>query len=165
MLRLSANKGLNAQVVTLHLLEDVLGWIAILVVAIVLLFKDIPILDPILAILITLYILYRVIQKLKKTVNLLLQGAPEELDIEELRTELEAVRLVSCVHHNHVWSLDGEHHVFTAHMVTERPLNPSEYKDVKQAAGDIITRHGFFHSTIELEWPEEACRIGENHCY
>jgi cobalt-zinc-cadmium efflux system protein len=64
-----------------------------------------------------------------------------------------------------VWSLDGEHHVFTAHLVTERPLNAVEYKGVKQAAGEIVTRYGFFHSTIELEWPEETCRIGNNHCH
>lgn len=164
-LRLSANKGVNAQVVTLHLLEDALGWVAILVVATVLLFKDIPILDPILAILITLYILYGVIKNLKKTVDLLLQATPEELDVERLNTELQELNLVKRVHHTHVWSLDGERHVLTAHLVTEHPLTALEYKDVKQTAGEIVARYGFFHSTIELEWPEEACRIGANHCH
>ena len=165
VLRLSANKGVNAQVVTLHLLEDALGWVAVLVVAIVLIFKDIPILDPILAILITLYILYGVIKNLKKTVDLLLQATPEELDIERLKTELQELSLVKCEHHTHAWSLDGEHHVLTAHLLTERPLSASEYKNVKQAAGEIVARYGFFHSTIELEWPEEVCRIGANHCH
>lgn len=164
VLRLSANKGVNSQVVMLHLLEDALGWVAILIVALILLFKDVPVLDPILAILITLYILYGVIKNLKRTVKLLLQATPEGLDIDSLELELQNVSLIKRVHHTHVWSLDGEYHVLTAHLVTEHPLSASEYKNVKQTTGEIVARYGFFHSTIEVEWPEEVCRIGSNHC-
>ena len=165
VIKLSTNKGVNAQVVMLHMLEDALGWVAILIVAIVLLFKDIPILDPILAILITLYILYGVLKNLKKTVNLLLQATPEEFDLEALIKEISRLDLVDCAHHVHVWSLDGERHVLTAHLVTERPLAALEYKSVKEEVEVLVHQYGFFHSTIELEWPEEACRIGDSHCY
>ena len=163
--KLSRNKGVNAQVVTLHMLEDTLGWVAVLLVAIVLLFKDIPILDPILAVLITLYILYGVLKNLKKTVNLLVQAAPEGLDLEALVAEITQLNFIDCVHHVHVWSLDGEQDVLTAHLVTQRPLAAMEYKGVKEAVGEIVIRYGFFHSTLELEWPEESCRIGSNNCH
>lgn len=165
VLRLSKSQNLNARVVSLHLLEDVLGWLAILFVALVLLFKDIPILDPLLAIFITLYILWETIKNLKKTVNLLLQAVPDESDVRLLTRDIEKLPTIGRAHHVHVWSLDGEQHVLTAHVVTARPLNAEEYADVKKMISEIIVRHGFFHSTIELEWPEEACRIGSNQCH
>lgn len=165
VLRLSKSQNLNARVVSLHLLEDVLGWLAILFVALVLLFKDIPILDPLLAILITLYILWGTIKNLKKTVNLLLQAVPDESNVRLLTRDIEKLPNIGRAHHVHVWSLDGEQHVLTAHVVTARPLNAEEYADVKKMISEIIVRHGFFHSTIELEWPEEACRIGNNQCH
>lgn len=165
VLRLSKSQNINARVVSLHLLEDVLGWVAILIVALVLMFKDIPILDPLLAILITLYILWGTVKNLKKTVNLLLQAVPDESDVSLLTRDIEKVANIERAHHVHVWSLDGEQHVLTAHLVTTRPLNADEYADIKKTISDIVIRHGFFHSTIELEWPEEACRIGDNQCH
>lgn len=67
---------MNAQLITWHLVEDVLGWVSILIVSIVLMLKDIYILDPILSILITCYILFNVIKNLGKTVSVFLQAVP-----------------------------------------------------------------------------------------
>ncbi|MBO6515231.1 MAG: cation transporter, partial [Bacteroidia bacterium] len=78
--RLSGGKTLNERVVSWHLLEDVLGWVAILIVAIVLQFKNVVYLDPILSLLITLYILWNVGKRLKETTLIFLQGTPDDVD-------------------------------------------------------------------------------------
>ncbi|MBV1951172.1 MAG: cation diffusion facilitator family transporter [Cycloclasticus sp.] len=165
--RLSKDTGINARVVKLHLLEDALGWVAVLVVAIVLMFKDIPILDPILAILITLYILTGVVKNLKKVITILLQATPDKINIEQLEGDIKALKQVKDAHHLHIWSLDGEEHVLTIHLVVRNKLNPSEYAELKQQVKSIIRSEGVFHSTIEIEWPGELCGIddtGHNRC-
>jgi len=159
MLRLSKGKGANIRVVALHLLEDVLGWVAILVVAIILMFKDIHILDPILATLITIYILTNIVRQLKGIVPVFLQASPASTDIAGIEKQLDNMELVDSVHHLHVWSLDGEHTVLTVHIVTERILNPDEYALLKQRFRQIIDTHGIYHSTLEIEWPDESCRL------
>jgi len=82
-----------------------------------------------------------------------------------LTAKIQGLELVDKTHHIHVWSLDGERHVLTAHLVTARPLNAEEYQSVKYDVAKIVEEYGFFHSTLELEWPEETCRIGDNSCH
>jgi cobalt-zinc-cadmium efflux system protein len=159
MLRLSKSSGVNIRVVALHLLEDVLGWLAILVVAIILTFKDIHVLDPILATLITLYILTNVIRQLKAIVPVFLQASPDSTDVIAIERQIGNLENVDSVHHLHVWSLDGEHSVLTVHLVAEKILSPDEYALLKQRFRKIIDANGIYHSTLEIEWPEESCRL------
>ena len=159
MLRLARGESANIRVVALHLLEDVLGWFAVLVVAIVLMFKEINILDPILAVLITLYILANTVKHLKGIIPVFLQAAPVGVDVVALERQLAAMELVDSVHHMHIWSLDGDHDVLTAHLVTERPLLIDEYADLKQRLKKVVEQNGIHHSTLEIEWHDEGCRI------
>ena len=91
VLRVKDGKKLNAQVVTWHLLEDVMSWAAVLVVSIVLLFTDLYILDPILAVLVTLYVSYNVLRNLKKTSTLFLQAVPVSIDVNEIDTKIQEI--------------------------------------------------------------------------
>jgi cobalt-zinc-cadmium efflux system protein len=158
MLRLSREKGMNTKVVALHLLEDVLGWMAVLVVSIVLLFVDIPVLDPILAVLITLYILSNVVKNLKTMLPIFLQAVPDNVSLDTVVMEIEQLDHVRAVHQAHIWTLDGEHNVFTAHLEVDRHLELEEYGCIKDSIRSIVNRHGFFHSTVEIESPGELCR-------
>ena len=162
MLRLSTGSGANIRVVALHLLEDVLGWVAILVVAIILLFKDIHILDPILATLITLYILANIIRQLKSIVPVFLQASPASTDVAEIQKQIGNIEFINSVHHLNLWSLDGEHTVLTVHMVAEKNLTPEEYALVKKCFKQIVDDFGIFHSTLEIELPDESCRLEES---
>jgi cobalt-zinc-cadmium efflux system protein len=162
MLKLSGEKGVNARTVGLHLLEDVLGWVAVFVVAVVLLFKDIPVLDPILAILITLYILTNVIKNLKSTLSIFLQAAPENINIDVIKKKIGDIDHVDSVHHVHLWSLDGENAVFSAHLLADKNLSPVQYAELKQKVKELIMDYGLYHSTVEIELPEEGCRMSEN---
>jgi len=158
MLRLSREKGMNTKVVALHLLEDVLGWMAVLVVSVVLLFVDIPVLDPILAVLITLYIMSNVVKNLKTMLPIFLQAVPDNVSLDTVVMEIEQLDHVKAVHQAHIWTLDGEHNVFTAHLEVDRHLELDEYSCIKDSIRSIVNRHGFFHSTVEIESPGELCR-------
>lgn len=165
MFKLVGEKGMNARTISLHLLEDVLGWVAVLVVAVILYFKDIHILDPILAILITLYILTSIVKNIKAMLPVFLQAAPEDIDIDIIRNKISEIEHVHSAHHIHVWSLDGEHAVFSVHLVADKNLTPGQYAELKQNVRNLVHHYGIYHSTVEIELPEEACRMsGKVNC-
>jgi cobalt-zinc-cadmium efflux system protein len=158
MVRLSKDKGMNSRVVALHLLEDVLGWVSVLVVAVILFFWDVPVLDPVLAVLITLYILGGVVKNLRTMLPVFLQAVPPELDLAVITREIEQLRHVHAVHHAHIWSLDGVHSVFTAHLELNVQLDVEAYMQLKEEIRMLVEHHGLYHSTVEIEYPGEACR-------
>lgn len=130
--RVSKGKTLNERVISWHLMEDVLGWAAVLVVSIVLLFKDIHYLDPALSLFITAYILWNVLNRLKETLYVFLQGSPDDIDIEELNRKFLNLSFVESTNHVHVWSLDGEKHVVTAHIQVQEMIQVSELINAKR---------------------------------
>ncbi|MCI0581028.1 MAG: cation diffusion facilitator family transporter [Chloroflexi bacterium] len=161
VLRLRGNRSLNARVVAWHLLEDVLGWAAVLVVSLILLFWNAYILDAILSILITLYVLYNVAGNLRQTLALFLQAVPENVDVEEIERQLLAIDRVRSVHHTHVWSLDGEHHVLTTHVVVDEEASKDDVLRVKGAIKTLTDALDVSHTTAEIEYQDEDCRMAE----
>lgn len=157
--KLKGDNSMNARVVAWHLMEDVLGWFAVLVVGVTLLFIDLPILDPILSILITLYILYNVVQNLKMTLELFLQAAPTEIEVGEIENTLLAIDGVKSTHHTHLWSLDGEHHVLTTHLVIDKEATKDELIEIKLKSKELFADHQYEHVTIEMEFEDEDCRM------
>lgn len=156
--KLSHGKTLNEKVLNWHLLEDVLGWVAVLIVSIVLLFVDWPILDPALSIVFTLYIVFNVGKNLWSATRLFLQAAPDKALSESLHQCLSTLDDVRSVHHLHLWSLDGEHHVLTAHLVLRRALTLEQQLHLKRTMADRLREFDLAHTTIEFEFGEEACR-------
>lgn len=157
--KMSGGKTLNEKVVSWHLLEDVLGWFAVLIVALVLKVKDIHYLDPALSLVITAYILWGVIGRLKETLYLFLQGVPKELDLLKIEKQLLTIEHVQSLHHTHIWSLEGEHHVFTTHLKLERIDEFAQILQIKAKAKKILEEHHFEHYTIETELDEESCDL------
>lgn len=160
VLRMRGGKTLNAQVVAWHLLEDVLGWVAVLIVAIVLLFTDIQVLDPALSILITAYVLYNVLKNMRKTLSLFLQGVPEHIDVDYIESEISQVDNVKSNHHTHVWSLDGEHHVLTTHVVVAEDISRDQILCVKEDIKQLLKPYELSHITVEIEYGERDCAMG-----
>lgn len=155
--KLSHGKTLNEKVVSWHLMEDVLGWVAILVVGIVLQFTEIQYLDPALSLLITLYILYGVAGRLKETLFIFLQGVPKGVDLEEIKHKILALPHVQSLHHTHIWSLEGEHHVFTTHIILSGIDSFDQVLEVKAKVKALLDEYHFSHYTIETELDEETC--------
>ena len=157
--KLSSGKSMNEKVVSWHLLEDVLGWLMVLIAAVVMQFKDIPLLDPALSVLITLFILWNAFKKLKATLYLFLQGTPKDISKEKIISEILEIKSVLALHDTHIWSLDGEHHVFTTH-VKLAPLNTfSELIRVKQEIKQLLSKYHFEHYTIETDLDKENCEF------
>ncbi len=157
--RLKEDQTQNAKAVTWHLLEDALGWVAVLVVGIIMSFADIPILDPILSILLTTFVLYNVIRNVRGTVDIFLQSTPANVNIPELDQKLLAVEGVLSSHHTHAWTLDGEHHVMSSHVVVPENATKQDVVRVKEAIKNGISRWHFDHITLEIEYGDEDCSM------
>lgn len=157
--KLSGAKTLNEKVVSWHLLEDVLGWVAVLIVAIVLKFKQTPYLDPALSLFITAYILFNVVQRLKETLVIFLQGVPDDISIEKIENILIQIENVDSIHHTHIWSQEGESHVFSTHLKLKNIQNLTDLLQLKNAVKDSLREFHFEHCTVETELDEETCRI------
>ncbi|MBB6612592.1 cation transporter [Pontibacter sp. Tf4] len=156
-LRLNSDNSINERVVRLHLLEDVLGWVAVLVGGVVLYFFDWPVIDPLLSIGITLFVLYNVIKNLRQSLTILLQGTPPELDTEAIQQRITSIPAVDSIHDLHIWTLDGSYNVLTLHAVVADDLQLHEAENIKQQIRHLLTDVGVQHITIELEVPGYAC--------
>ncbi|MDT8324531.1 MAG: cation diffusion facilitator family transporter [Bacteroidota bacterium] len=157
----SKGRSMNARVVSWHLIEDVLGWIAVLIVSIVMQNWHLPILDPILSLLIASYILYyNVFVNFNKTIKLFLQAVPDEIDAARMEKAICAVPHVLSVHHMHVWSLDGERHVLSAHVVVDAVAGKEDVIRIKREVKEIVLGEDIEHLTIEVEFEDEDCVMG-----
>jgi len=157
--KVSHGKSLNERMISWHLIEDVLGWVAILIGAVVLMFKDIPYLDPALSLLITLYILWNVIKNLKQTLFIFMQGIPSDINIETIKEEILNIHNIDSIHHTRVWSLEGEHHVFTTHVKLNNIQTLDELLEIKFKIKSILSKYPFKHYTIETELDKETCGL------
>lgn len=157
--KVGKGKSLNERVVSWHLIEDVLGWLAILVAAIVMLFFDVPVLDPLLSIGITLFILWNVVKRLKETLSVFLQAKPTEIDLKKIESNIRKIKGIENTHHAHIWSEDGEHHVFTIHLKLKKLENISDVYRIKKEVKAVLAEYAFSHYTIETELNEEDCGL------
>lgn len=161
--KLSKGTSLNERALNLHLLEDLLGWVAILVVAVILNFKEWPILDPLLSLAFTIMIVCGAIRILRSTGEVFLQAVPDKQAHARIKAKLEQLEEVDQIHHLYFWSLDGERHVLTAHVLLKQPLSNQLQKQLKHTIAEELAEFELEHTTIELEWPGEECRDTHDH--
>lgn len=161
-LRLRKGGSLNERAVSLHLLEDVLGWIAVLIASVVMIFTDWSILDPILSIGISCYMLYNVYQNLRKAFRVILQGKPDNVDEADLRESLLGLSPVRTLHDLHIWTMDSEYLVLTVHLVLPDSITENERQALRAAAHKVLKSKGIQHATIEMETLSENCEWCES---
>ena len=147
---------INQKAVNLHMLEDVLGWIIVLIGAIIMNFTDIRIIDSIMSILVALFILINALKNLKVVLDLFLEKTPNDIDIDELKKHLLKIDGVEDIHHIHVWSIDGFNNYATMHIVTQ-----SDIKKVKAKIREELLEHHICHAILETE--TEVCSDSECH--
>ena len=149
----SQGDSINQKVVNLHMLEDVLNWGVVLVGAVIMGFTDISVLDPIMSILVSLYILINSFKNFKVVLNLFLEKTPTNISINEIKEHLLEIDNIIDVHHIHIWSIDGYNNYATMHIVVEK-----ESKNIKEKIKEELEEHGISHVTIEIEDKKEKCR-------
>ena len=158
-LRLKKGSTLNERAAFLHIMEDVLGWVAVLVASIVLLLVDHPVtrfLDPAISLAITAWVLVNVWRNLRDTFRILLQGVPEEVDTERMTGEILSVEGVEGLHDLHLWSQDGTSHVMTLHAVVSGSLTLEDFQRIKKEIRAIGRSHSADHVTVEFEEPGDC---------
>lgn len=159
MMKVSKGKSQNEKVISLHLLEDVLGWVAVLIVSVVLYFKDIPVLDPLLSVGITLYILFRLYYSLRQTFRILLQGTPgRDWESMVLRSLIQ-IKDVKSIHDLHIWTLDGNYHIASLHIVVDMDFSLSETETLKNTIRSTLHDLKIEHATLEIELQGNNCSL------
>lgn len=143
---------LNQKAVNLHMLEDVLGWVVVLVGAIVMRFTDLAWIDPLMSIGVAGFILVNAGKNLKEGIDTFLEKTPHGIKVEEIEEHVSAIDGVIDVHHIHIWSMDGQNHYATMHVVTN--LDPHR---IKETIREELREHGIGHVTLELETEHEHC--------
>ena len=143
---------LNQKAINLHMLEDVLGWIVVLVGAIVMNYTDITIIDPIMSIGVALFILYNALKNLHSVINIFLEKTPDGIDLSEIKQKLLKIKGVIGVHHIHVRSIDGYNNYATLHVIVSKYSH-----ELKGEIKHQLKHLGIDHSTIELELKGEEC--------
>ena len=153
---------INQKSVNLHMLEDVLGWIIVLIGAIVMNFTNIKIIDPLMSIGVAIFILINSLKNLKQVLDLFLAKTPRDIDIDELKEHLLELKGVDDIHHIHIWSIDGYNNYATMHIVTKE----KNIKQLKNKIREELEEHNICHAILETEdeaCDEKECNIKLNH--
>ena len=147
----------NQKAVNLHMLEDVLGWVVVLIGSVVMRFTDFALIDPIMSVGVSLFILVNAVGNLREIINLFLEKTPDSIGVAELKEHIIAVDGVIDVHHIHIRSLDGQNNCATMHIVTD-----SDSCEIKEKVRSRLHEIGIGHATLELESQGEHCN--EEYC-
>ncbi len=143
---------LNQKSVNLHMLEDVLGWVVVLIGSILIKFTNITYIDGILSIGVALFILRHAARNIKEVLDLFLEKTPNNINIEEIKHHLKEINGIIDIHHIHIRSIDGYNNFITLHAQVKK-YDPKIKKQIKEE----LSEHGICHSTIELEQEFEEC--------
>ncbi|MBR6949928.1 MAG: cation transporter [Bacilli bacterium] len=144
---------LNQHAVNLHMLEDVLGWVVVLIGSIVIKFTNFVYLDSIMSIVISIYLIIESFKNIKRIMNILLIKIPEGITVEEVKEKVLKIKEVKDVHHVHIWTIDGEKNYATIHVVADKNIK----KEIRKKLEDL----GIHNVTIELETTKEKCNHKE----
>ena len=156
VLQLRKGHSINERTVSLHMLEDVMGWVAILIGSIVIYFTNWFIIDPILSLCIAVLILLNTYKNIKPALRIILEGIPESISISEIEILLKGIPGVLDLHDLHVWSLDGERNILSVHLVT-KSLDSEALFELKNEARRLLKEKGIGHATFEFEEENTLC--------
>ena len=138
----------NESILSLHFLEDTLGWLAVILMAIVLRFTDWYILDPLLSLAISFFILSKAIPRFWSTLKIFLDAVPEGVDIKQVKNDLEQLDNVASINQLNLWTMDGLEKNAIVHVC----LNQMEQMEVcKESIRDLLKERGFQNVTIEVD--------------
>ena len=144
---------LNQKAVNLHMMEDVLGWIVVLIGAFVIKVTEINMIDSILSIGVACYVLIHALTSFKDIVDLFLTKVPSSVNVSELSKHILEIDGVEDVHHVHVWSMDGVNNYATMHIVS----NKKDILKLKKLIREKLEEHDINHVTIEIDNNKEEC--------
>lgn len=148
----SKSSSINERIVSLHMLEDMIGWVVLLLAAIMMMIVNVPILDPLLSILFSLFILLQAFKHLKQAAVVFLEGTTGHVSDEMIKERLMAIDGISDVHHIHQWTTDGNISLATMHVLLACVLNQNQHHVLLHQIKHELLDLGIQHTTIETEY-------------
>lgn len=145
--KLHKGETINEKVILFHLLGDVFGWIAILVISVILMFWNVSFLDPLLSLIISLWLLYNMGKALHESVCVLLQKSPKNVDVDEIKSQIEGLNHINNVLDIHLWSLDGIDSILTLKINIDDVNNGDE---VKKEIYTIASKYHIVDTTVDI---------------
>ncbi|MBQ6546873.1 MAG: cation transporter [Bacilli bacterium] len=149
---------INQKAVNIHMLEDVLGWIVVLIGSILMKFTDISVIDSILSICVAVFILFVSIRNMKAVFDIFLEKTPDSINIDEVKEHLLNIKGIENVHHIHIRTIDGYSNFATLHAVVKK----YDY-EIKDKVKKELKKFGISHSTVEIELEDEDCNDEKCH--
>ena len=164
--RLKKGRSHNEKAVLIHMMEDLLGWIAVMAGGILMHFWDLPFIDPLLSVIIAVWVLFNVYKNLSSTISIMLQEVPKDVDISDLYNDFKSIGKADSIHDLHVWTLDGESHILSVHLVMQENVTREEVQKAKESLKQIAMHRGIGHVTVEVEFCDEVscCSYYKNPC-
>ena len=138
----------SESILSLHFLEDILGWLAVILMAIILRFTDWYILDPLLSLVISFFILSKAIPHFWSTLKIFLDAVPEGVDIKQVKSRLEQMDYVASVNQLNLWTMDGLEKNAIIHVCLE---DVKHMEVCKESIRDLLKDCGFQNITIEVD--------------
>ncbi len=167
ILQKEKDKNLNVKAAYLHLLGDTLSSVAVIIGGMAIWLYHITWIDPVITILVGIYIIYHTWNVLQQSIDILMQGAPRDIDVETLIREIEKIPYVKDVHHMHLWQLNENQVHFEAHLNVSENINMSEAMTVRESVNALLEKRNIHHSTLQIGIGccsgNEALIVDENH--
>lgn len=138
----------NESILNLHFLEDTLGWLAVILMAIILRFTDWYILDPLLSLVISIFILTKAIPRFWSALKIFLDAVPEGVETGDLEKDLEALTNVKSVNQLSIWSMDGLENNAIIHLCLE---DWEKMTETKNQVRQLLEERGVQNITIEVD--------------
>lgn len=144
---------LNIKAAYLHLIGDTLSSVVVIIGGVLIYFYDLYWIDPAVTILIGIYILKEAIAIVKETLDILMQGTPEGIDLRDVKAEVERLPGINNIHHVHTWALNENQFHFEAHVDLEKDMAVSESTEMQKEIEELLyDKFDFAHVTLQFEY-------------
>ncbi|MBM7643393.1 cation diffusion facilitator family transporter [Streptococcus loxodontisalivarius] len=150
----------NESILSLHFLEDILGWLAVILVAIVLNFTDWYFLDPLLSLVISLFILSKALPRFWSNLKIFLAAVPDDMDLAALENDLLKLEEIASINQFNLWSMDGLTHNATLHVCLAKA---DCQEDCKEKIRQVLKNHQIENLTIEIDSSKDSHQVHHQH--
>lgn len=158
-----AKESLNIRSAFLHIIADAVSSVGVVLGGLLIIFYDVHIVDALLTVAISVYILWHSYGMLRETVDILMEGTPKDLDVAHLIASVQAIDHVLDMHHLHVWQLDENHAALEAHIVIDKTQMERMESIKQEIKAELADHFGISHSTLEFEFV--PCDESDADCF
>lgn len=153
LLKKHSGKNINIRAAYLHLLGDTVSSIVVIVTAILIYFFSLYWIDPLVTFLLGIYLLKETYLILKEALDILMQGTPQGLDLDDVKAALEAIPEIDNIHHVHAWNMNDQDIHFECHVDLNSDMKISETENVKNLIHEILkNKFNISHVTVQYEY-------------